>query len=247
MAGGLFTNDAHRVNRRIPIAFMSMSSTDKGLITPENCAVIFIDHQPQMFFGVSNIDRQDLLNNVLLLAKAARIFSVPVILTAVESKGFSGSITPQLLDLFPELAPIERSSMNAWDDTAFVAAVRKSGRKNFLIAALWSEVCLAFPALQMLNEGFGVYAVEDASGGTSSIAHNAAIRRIEQAGAVSLTALQVLLEFQRDWARREHYHEVMEAVKEHCGAYGQGIEYAATMIHKALASRKVPGAEKSSL
>jgi hypothetical protein len=120
----------------------------------------------------------------------------------------------------------------------FVAAVKKTGRKNFLIAALWSEVCLAFPALQMLEEGYGVYAVEDASGGTSRAAHDAAIRRIEQAGAVSLTVLQVLLELQRDWARKEHYDEVMAVVKEHCGAYGQGVEYAATMVHKAPASRK---------
>jgi len=217
---------------------MSASSTDKGLLTPGNCAVIFIDHQPQMFFGVANIDRQDLLNNVLVLAKAAKIFGVPVILTAVESKGFSGNITPQLLDLFPDQAPIERSSMNAWDSKELVAAVKKTGRKNFLIAALWSEACLAFPSLQMLEEGCGVYAVEDASGGTSKTAHDAAIRRIEQAGAVSVTALQVLLEFQRDWARKEHYDEVMAVVKEHCGAYGQGVEYACTMVHKAPASRK---------
>jgi nicotinamidase-related amidase len=217
---------------------MSMSSTDKGLLTPDNCAVIFIDHQPQMFFGVANIDRQDLLNNMLVLAKAAKIFGVPVILTAVESKGFSGNITPQLLDLFPNQTPIERSSMNAWDSKDFVAAVKKTGRKNFSIAALWSEACLVFPALQMLEEGYGVYAVEDASGGTSKTAHDAAIRRIEQAGAVSLTALQVLLEFQRDWARKEHYDEVMAVVKEHCGAYGQGVEYASTMVHKAPASRK---------
>ena len=217
---------------------MSASSTEKGLLTPYNCAVIFIDHQPQMFFGVANIDRQDLLNNVLVLAKAAKIFGVPVILTAVESKGFSGNITPQLLDLFPEQTPIERSSMNAWDSKEFVAAVKKTGRKNFLIAALWSEACLVFPASQMLEDGYGVYAVEDASGGTSRAAHDAAIRRIEQSGAVSLTALQVLLEFQRDWARKEHYEEVMAVVKEHCGAYGQGVEYASTMVHKAPASRK---------
>jgi len=118
-----------------------------------------------------------------------------------------------------------------------VAAAKSTARNNFLIAALWSETCLVFPALQMLEEGYGVYAVEDASGGTSKAAHDAAIRRIEQAGAVSLTALQVLLEFQRDWARKEHYEEVMAVVKEHCGAYGQGIEYAATMVQKAPASR----------
>ncbi|MGA2751948.1 MAG: isochorismatase family protein, partial [Verrucomicrobiota bacterium] len=117
-------------------------------------------------------------------------------------------------------------------------AVKKTGRKNLIIAALWSEVCLAMPALQALTDGYAVYAVEDACGGTSLVAHNAAIRRIEQAGAVSVTALQVLLEFQRDWARKEHYEEVLAVVREHCGAYGQGIEYAATMIHQAPASRR---------
>lgn len=210
---------------------MSASSTDKGLLTPDNCAVIFIDHQPQLFFGVASIDRQALLNNVLVLAKAAKIFGVPVILTAVESKGFSGSITPQLLDLFPEVRPIERTSMNSWDSREFVSAVKTTGRKNFLIAALWTEACLTFPALQMLEEGYGIYAVEDASGGASTTAHEAAIRRVEQAGAVSVTALQVLLEFQRDWSRKAHYDEVMAVVKEHCGAYGQGVEYAYTMVH----------------
>lgn len=199
---------------------MSVSSTDNGLLTPDNCAVIFIDHQPQMFFGVANIDRQDLLNNLLVLAKAAKIFDVPVILSAVESKGFSGNITPQLLDLFPNHHPIERSSMNAWDSPEFVAAVKQSGRKNFLIAALWSEACLVFPALQMLEEGYCIYAVENASGGTSKVAHDAAIRRLEQSGCVSVTALQILLEFQRDWSKRNHYDEVMDVVKEHCGAYG---------------------------
>jgi len=217
---------------------MSADSTDKGLLTPGNCVVIFIDHQPQMFFGVASIDRQNLLNNVLVLAKAAKIFGVPVILSAVESQEVTGNITPKLLDLFPDQMPIERSSMNSWESKEFVAAVKKTGRKNLIIAALWSEVCLAMPALQALTDGYSVYAVEDASGGTSPVAHDAAIRRIEQAGAVSVTALQVLLEFQRDWARREHYDEVMSVVKEHCGAYGEGVEYAATMVHKAPATRR---------
>src|SRR6266851_843945 len=113
---------------------MSLSSTDKGLLTPDNCAVVFIDHQPQMFYGVANIDRQDLLNNVLVLAKAAKIFCVPVILTAVEAEGISGNITPQLLDLFSDITPMKRSSMNAWDDTDFIAAVKKIGRKNLVLA-----------------------------------------------------------------------------------------------------------------
>ena len=170
---------------------MSMSSTDKGLLTPDNCAVIFIDYQPQMFFGGTDADWEDLLKNGLLLAKAAKLFGVPVILTAVESGEFDGAIAPQLLALFPDQPVIQRSSMNAWDDPGFVAAVRKTGRRNFVMAGLWSEACLAFPALQMLEEGYGVYVVKDASRGTNQAAQDTALRRVEQAGGVSVTALQV--------------------------------------------------------
>jgi nicotinamidase-related amidase len=208
-----------------------------GLLTPQNCTVIFIDHQPQMTFGVANIDRQTLLNNTLLLAKSAKVFKVPTILTTVETASFSGNMWPQLLDVFPDQKPIERTSMNSWEDKAFVAAVEKTGRKKLVMAALWTEVCLAFPAIQALEAGYEVYGVEDASGGTSVVAHEAAMRRIEQAGAVPVTAVQVLLEFQRDWARKDTYNDVMAIVKEHCGAYGQGVEYAYTMVHKQAASR----------
>lgn len=207
------------------------------LLTPQNSAVIFIDHQPQMTFGVANIDRQALVNNVLLLAKAASIFKVPAILTTVETKSFSGNMWPQLLDIFPGQEPIERSSMNSWESEAFVKAVAETGRKKLIMAALWTEVCLVFPALEAMGAGYEVYAVEDASGGTSLAAHNAAMRRIEQAGAVPVTALQVLLEYQRDWARKETYNDVLAVVKEHAGAYGQGVEYAYTMVHGAPASR----------
>jgi len=196
------------------------------LLNPQNSAVVFIDFQPQMVFGVANIDRQTLVNNVLLLAKAARTFKVPTILTTVESKGFSGNMWPQLLDIFPDQQPVERSSMNSWEDEKFVAAVKATGRKKLVMAALWTEVCLTFPALEAIKAGFEVYAVEDASGGTTVTAHNAAMRRVEQAGAVPMTALQVLLEYQRDWAHKETYDAVMAIVKEHCGADGQGGEYA---------------------
>jgi nicotinamidase-related amidase len=207
------------------------------LLNPANSAVIFIDFQPQMTFGVANIDRQALFNNVILLAKSAKIFKVPTILTTVETKSFSGNMWPQLLDIFPDQEPIERSSMNSWEDEKFVAAVKATGRKKLIMAALWTEVCLAFPALEAMKAGFEVYAVEDASGGTSLTAHNAAMRRIEQAGAAPMTTIQVLLEYQRDWARKDTYNDVMAAVKEHCGAYGQGVEYAYTMVHGAPASR----------
>ncbi|GFO65053.1 hydrolase [Geomonas paludis] len=214
-----------------------MSKLD--LLNPTNSTVIFIDFQPQMTFGVASIDRQTLFNNVILLAKAARIFHVPTILTTVETKSFSGNMWPQLLDIFPDNDIIERSSMNSWDDPKFVEAVQATGRTKLIMAALWTEVCLAFPALEAMKAGFEVYAVEDASGGTSVAAHNAAMRRIEQAGAVPMTSLQVLLEYQRTWARKETYDEVIGVVKEHCGAYGQGVEYAYTMVHGAPASRSL--------
>ncbi len=207
------------------------------LLNPQNSALILIDFQPQMTFGVANIDRQTLFNNVMLLAKAAKIFNVPTILTTVETKSFSGNMWPQILYIFPDQVPVERSSMNSWEDAKFVEAVAATGRKKLIMAALWTEVCLTFPALEALKAGYEVYAVEDASGGTSVTAHNAAMRRIEQAGAVPVTSLQVLLEYQRDWARKDTYNDVMAVVKELCGAYGQGVEYAYTMVHGAPASR----------
>jgi nicotinamidase-related amidase len=210
---------------------MATQGTIHSLLTPDNCTVIFIDQQPQMTFGVMSIDRQLLLNNTVGLAKAAKIFKVPVILTTVETKGFSGYMWPQLTELFPEKQPIERTSMNSWEDKKFVAEVERIGRKKLVIAALWTEVCLCFPAIQALEAGYEVYAVDDASGGTSEAAHRRAMDRMVQAGAVPVTWQQVLLEFQRDWSRKEHYDEVMAVVMEHSGAYGQGVEYAYTMVH----------------
>ncbi len=207
------------------------------LLSPDNCTIIFIDHQPQMSFSIANIDRQTLVNNTVGLAKTAKIFNVPVILTTVETKSFSGNMWPQLLDLFPGQIPIERSSMNAWEDVKFVAEVERIGRKKLVIAALWTEVCLTFPALQAMSAGYEVYAVEDACGGTSKAAHDMAMQRIIQAGAVPVTWQQVLLEYQRDWARKETYNAVMDLVKEHSGAYGIGVEYAYTMVHGQPASK----------
>ena len=217
---------------------MSVNPSDKGLLTPDNCVVLFIDHQPQMLIGVASIFRQILLKNLLVLANAAKIFSVPVVLTAIESKEFKGDLFPELLELFPDEKPIKRSSMNSWDSPAFVAEVKKTGRRNLVIAAPWTEVCLAMPALQALTDGYFVYAVEDASGGLSPVGHHAALRRIEQAGAVSVTALQVLLEFQRDWARHEHCDDVIRTVKAHCSVFGLGSENA--RIEMSKTDRSIP-------
>ena len=215
-----------------------LQDTDGGLITADNSAVVFIDHQPQMTFGVANIERQQLVNNVVMLAKGAKEFGVPAILTAVETESFSGYIWPQLMDVFRGQQPIERTSMNSWDDAAFREAVRATGRKNIIIAGLWTEVCVTWPALNMLNEGYNIYVVEDACGATSQLAHEAAIRRCVQAGAVPMTTIATVLEFQRDWANREHYDALLNIFREHGGAYGDGIDYAYTMVHKAPQAAK---------
>lgn len=222
-----------------------LQNTDGGLVTTDNSAVVFIDHQPQMTFGVANIERQQLINNVVMLAKGAKEFGVPAILTAVETESFSGYIWPQLMDVFPGKQPIERTSMNSWDDPAFRDAVSATGRKNIIMAGLWTEVCVAWPTLNMLNEGYNVYIVEDACGATSQLAHDAAIRRCLQAGAVPMTTIATVLEFQRDWANRDHYDALMNLFKEHAGAYGNGIEYAYSMVHNAPQAAKNPHVVKN--
>lgn len=207
-----------------------MSAATEKLLTPGNCAFIFIDHQPQMAFGVTSIDRQLLKNNAVAMAKTAKLFNIPTILTAVETESFSGYIWPELMDVLRQ-NPIERSSMNSWEDAAFVEAVKKTGRKKLVMAALWTEACLIFPAICARAEGFEVIINTDASGGTSPEAHNAAVRRMEQHGAESITTVQLLLELQRDWSRKETYQGTTDIVCEHFGAYGMGIDYAASMVH----------------
>jgi len=207
--------------------------SEKGLLTPDNCVVTLIDHQPQMLFGVTSIDRQTLINNVVGFSKAARLFGVPTILSTVETKQFSGNIWPQLKAQFPEQTPIERTSMNSWDDPNFVAAVKKTGRKKIVLAGLWTQVCVAFPSIQAIADGYEVYVVEDLCGDLDLRIHEAAMRRVEQAGAKPVTWIQVMLEWQRDWAWTETYPAVMDIVKSHAGAYGMGVEYAYTMVHGA--------------
>lgn len=210
--------------------------SEKGLLTPDNCVVAMIDLQPQMLFGVCNFDRQLVINNNLILAKAARVFGVPVVLSTVESAGFSGHTWPQLLAALGHPAPIERTTMNSWDDTNFVAAIRKSGRKKIVLSGLWTETCVALPTVQAIHDGFEVYVVEDCCGDVSALSHENAMKRVIQAGAKPVTALSTMLEWQRDWAHKETYNAVMDIAKAHCGAYGMGVEYAYTMVHKAPAT-----------
>ena len=211
--------------------------SEKGLLTPDNCVVTLIDLQPQMLFGVANFDRQAIINNNVALSKAARVFDMPVVLSTVETKGFSGNMWPQIQAIFPKQTPIERSTMNAWDDENFVAAVKKSGRKKIVLAGLWTETCVTLPTIQALHDGYEIYVVEDCCGDVSQLAHDNAMRRVVQAGAKPVTALSVMLEWQRDWAHKDTYDGVMDIVKTHFGAYGVGVEYAYTMVHGAPATK----------
>ena len=207
--------------------------SEKGLLTPDNCVVAIIDLQPQMLFGVANFDRQTIINNNLALSKAAKVFDVPVVLSTVETKSFSGNMWPQIQAVFPNQVPIERSSMNSWDDKNFVAAIEKSGKRKIVLAGLWTETCVALPTIQAIHDNYEVYVVEDCCGDVSQLAHDNAMKRVIQAGAKPVTALSVMLEWQRDWAERDTYDAVMDIVKSHFGAYGVGVEYAYTMVHGA--------------
>jgi nicotinamidase-related amidase len=212
-------------------------SSKLEVLTPQNSQLIFIHQQPQMAFGVQSIDRQTLKNNVVGLAKAARAFGIPTTITTVETEGFSGHTYPELLAVFPEAPILERTSMNSWDDLKVreaLAAGAAEGRKKIIVSGLWTEVCnLTFALSCLVDTDYQIYMVADASGGTSVEAHTYGMDRMVQAGVVPVTWQQVLLEWQRDWARRETYDAVMAIVQEHCGAYGMGVDYAYTMVHKA--------------
>lgn len=211
-----------------------MANTKLEVLTPQNSQMIFIDHQPQMAFGVQSIDRQVLKNNTVGLAKAAKAFSIPTTITTVETLSFSGYTYPELLDVFPDTRLLERSSMNSWDDKKVRDALAANGRNKIVVSGLWSEVCTCTFALSAMHDArYEIYMVADASGGTSKEAHDYAMQRMIQAGVVPVTWLQVLLEWQRDWAHRETYDAVMAIVREHCGAYGMGVDYAYTMVHQA--------------
>ncbi len=187
-----------------------------------------------MAFGVQSIDRQTLKNNVVALAKAAKAFRVPTTITTVETESFSGHTYPEILAVFPENPILERTSMNSWDDQNVRDALAATGRRKIVVAGLWTEVCnLMFALSAMKDGGYEIYMVADASGATSAEAQKYAMDRMVQAGVVPVTWQQVLLEWQRDWARRDTYDATIAIVKEHSGAYGMGVDYAYTLVHKA--------------
>ncbi len=201
-----------------------MSKTGlQALLTSKDSVLLLIDHQPFQFANLHSHEPTMIVNNVIGLAKTAKVFGVPTILTTVvEERG--GFLIKGLQDVFPEQKPINRTFINTWEDSRVVDAIRKTGRKKIVMAALWTEICLAMPALHAMGEGYEVYIVTDASGGVSAEAHDMAVRRLVQAGAVPMTWLAVQAEWQRDWAREATVPGLAEVLAQHGG--GSGVAFA---------------------
>ena len=199
-----------------------MSKLD--MLTPQNSAIALIDYQPAMYQGVQSHDRLVTFNNVQVLAKTAKLFKIPTIITTVAQDTFSGPFMPEVTELFPTHKIIDRTSMNSWLDPNFRKAVHDTGRKKLVIAGLWTEACVMFPTLDMLKEGFEIYIPADACGDISPEAHTRSMDRAVQAGAIPITSLQYVFELQQDWARSETYEGVMDILRAH-SPYGIQVRF----------------------
>lgn len=210
-----------------------------GMLTPADSALALIDYQPAMFSGVNSHDRTTIVQNVQIIAKAARLFKVPTILSTVAARSFSGAMISEVTDIFPGQETIDRTSINAWIDRNFKAAIEKTGKKRIVVAGLWTEACVLFPTIDLLQAGYEVFVPTDACGDISREAHERAVARLVQAGAVPITSLQFLFELQQDWARSETYEGCMDIlrahspygievrfVKEFLGGHGEGVKLA---------------------
>lgn len=183
------------------------------LLTPQNAAMFLIDYQPSQFAAVNSMDRDLLLKNIVSTVKTVKAFGVPIVHSTVNVASGRGQPTvPELAELLNDNPPIDRTTLNSWEDADFLAAVRATGRRNLIACALWTEICMAFPALDAMREGYNVYPVVDAIGGTSEEAHRAGIERVVQAGGRPITWVALACELQRDWARLETVQEVIEIV-----------------------------------
>src|SRR5918996_3816897 len=205
-----------------------------ALLTPDNCVLILIDHQPFQIAGLRSHDPASMINNVVGLAKSAKIFGVPTLLTTVlERQG--GRLLKSLQDVFPEQQPIDRTFINAWEDARVVDWVKQSGRKKVIMAALWTEICLAMPAIQAAGEGYEGYIVTDASGGVTVEAHEMAIQRMVQAGVMPITWGVFGSELQRDWARTDTVPAMAQILFEHWGNVGTSLQWEQQLLNSAQA------------
>ncbi len=212
---------------------MSITATPtpgKSLLVPNDHTLIMIDFQSQMAFATKSIDATHLRNNAGLVANAAAGFGVSTIITTVAEKSFSGPTFSEITEAFPNQLPLDRTTMNSWEDPAVIEEVNRIGKDRLVFAGLWTSVCIVGPVLSALDQGFEVYVITDASGDISTEAHERAVERMIQAGAKPITSLQYLLELQRDWARSETYDLTTGIATEWGGAYGLGITYAKTMF-----------------
>ena len=209
---------------------MSVKTGLDALLTPERSVLLLIDHQPFQFSNLHSHDPTLIINNVVGLAKAAKAFKVPTIVTTVtEERG--GYLLKGIQDVFPTQKPINRTFINTWEDQRVVEAVKKTGRKQLLIAALWTDICLAMPVIQSLAEGYDVFFVTDASGAVSREAHDMAVLRMVQAGAVPITWIAVMSEWQRDWAREATVPAVAEIVLAHGGSTGTSLAWELQLLN----------------
>jgi len=195
-----------------------------SMLERRECAVALIDYQPAMFAGVHSHDRTIIVQNIQILAKAAKLFRVPTILSTVAAQSFSGSMLPEVTSIFPDQKPIDRTSINAWLDQSFKAAIERTGRKKIVLAGLWTEACVLFPTINLLENGYEVYVPTDACGDITEEAHERSVQRLVQAGAVPITSLQFLFELQQDWGRSETYEGCMEIMKAHT-PYGIEVRF----------------------
>jgi nicotinamidase-related amidase len=209
---------------------IATATPGKSLISPTDHLLVMIDFQSQMAFATKSIDTTLLRNNAALVANAAAGFGVPTILTTVAEKSFSGPMFSEVTDPFPGQALLDRTSMNTWEDEAVIAEVNRNGKQRIVFAGLWTSVCIVGPVASAIDQGFDAYFIADACGDISTEAHERAVQRMIQLGAKPMTALQYLLELQRDWARTETYDFTTGVAKQWGGAYGLGVTYAKTMF-----------------
>jgi nicotinamidase-related amidase len=203
-----------------------------ALLNPKNHSLVLVDHESQMAFPITSISIDNLRNNTALVAGASKIFKIPTVVTTVAEESFSGPVFPEIQEVYPKASSnyIDRTTMNFWEDANAYKAVAGKGSKTLVIGGLWTSVCIVGPVLSAINDGYKVYVITDASGDVSREAHEQAVTRMVQAGAIPITSLQYLLELQRDWARGETYQAVTDLVQRYGGAYGVGIQYSRAFI-----------------
>jgi nicotinamidase-related amidase len=225
-----WSDHPHHLHQECVMSVKAIAKPASSLLSPQDHALLLVDHQSQMAFNTKSIDITNLRVNAGILARAAKGFGVPTIISTISRESFAGPLFDEITDVFPDAEITDRTTSNGWEDEKLVARVNATGKNRLVIAGLWTSVCVNGPVLSALEQGFEVYVVTDACGDCTSEAHERAIERMIQAGARPITALTYLLELQRDWARTETYDLTTGIAMKLGGAFGIGIQYAKTMF-----------------